>query len=111
MPDETVHIRDSITAPLASIMPNIYYFSDTASTDQKQSSLLQKTADGDGILYIGLNLNPEDSDTVDLYLQAVSQVRSSRSFLQRYAGSYLNDETLAGLSSPPAKSINTNRDL
>jgi len=83
-------------------MPNMFYFSDTASTDKKQSSLLQKTVDDDGA---------EDSDTVDLYLQAVSQVRSSRSFLQRYAGSYLNDETLAGLSSPPAKSINTNRDL
>jgi len=92
-------------------MPNMYYFSDTASNHQKQFSLLQKTADGDGILYIGLNLNPENSNAIDLYLQAVSQVRSSRSFLQRYAGSYLNDETLAGLASPPAKSINTNREL
>ena len=92
-------------------MPNIHYFSDTASTDQKQSSLLQKTADGDGILYIGLNLNPENSDAIDLYVQAVSQVRSSRSFLKRYAGSYFNDETLAGLASPLAESINTNREL
>jgi hypothetical protein len=55
-------------------------------------------------------LNPDDNAAIDLYVQAVSQVGGARSYLQRYAGTYFDNDTLGGLVSPLAESSNINRD-
>lgn len=59
--------------------------------------------------WIEVTLNPDVDNAIDLYVQAVSQVGNARSFLQRYVGSYYDDDTLGGLVSPLAESSNIDR--
>ncbi len=60
--------------------------------------------------WIEVVLNPDDIEAIDMYVQAVAQVGSARTFTQRYVGSYFNDDTLGGLVSPLAESSNINRE-
>ncbi len=61
--------------------------------------------------WIEVILNPTDNEAIDLYVQTVAQVGNARSFLQRYVGSYYNDDTLGALISPLAESSNINREV
>ncbi len=78
---------------------------DSAAADWDAETGTHKAA-----AWIEVILNPDDDEAIDLYVQAVAQVGSSRSFLQRYVGSYFNDDTLGELVSPLAESSNINRD-
>ncbi len=69
-----------------------------------------ETNDHKAAAWIEVVLNPADNTAVDLYVQATAQVGNARSFLQRYLGSYFEDDTLGALVSPLAESSNLNRE-
>jgi hypothetical protein len=103
-----LRVNDLFTAsfkPLLFTVNNNGLLVNSAAADWNTEANTQKAA-----AWIEVILNPGDSNAIDLYVQAASQVGNARSFLQRYVGSYFNDDTLGALISPLAESSNIDRE-
>jgi len=104
-----LRINDLFTAgfkPILFTVNNNGLLVNSAAADWNKETSTQKAA-----AWIEVILNPTDNEAIDLYVQAVSQVGNARSFLQRYVGSYFNNDTLGALISPLAESSNINREV